>query len=111
VRLQPALHSAVLAGSARLALFASQLGASRMVVTYEHADMATAWEDPDADDAPTGIVVIDAGPDVGWGGHPVRWHPMVMTSGLTTNVGGPAVVAHWGPPDRCPDGQLPAAVA
>lgn len=95
---------------AAMGLFASQLRASRLLVTYEHADMASGWEDPDAGDAPTGVVVIDAGAD----SHTVRWHPMVMTVLPGTARPGPAAmaaaVAHWGPPARYPGGALPAAV-
>jgi hypothetical protein len=98
-----------------MGLFASQLGASRVVVTYEHADMALGWEDPDAGEAPTGIVVVDAARDE----HTVRWHPMVMTLATAISpsdvgpgaAGAPAVEACWGPPDRYPGGELPAAVA
>jgi len=104
-------HAAV----AAMGLFASQFGATRLVVTYEHADMALGWEDPAAAEAPTGIVVIDAGHIQRRDGHTVRWHPMVMTLAPDTTppgaTGAPAVMAHWGPPDRYPGGELPAAVA
>ena len=63
------------AAIAAMGLFPSQLGATRVVVTYEHADMALQWEDPAADEAPTGIVVVDAGHDAARDGHTVRWHP------------------------------------
>lgn len=87
-----------------MGLLGSQLGASRLVVTYEHADMATAWEDPDADRAPTGVVVVDAGRD----GHTVHWHPVLMAEGER----GDAVAVHatWGPPEVYPDAALPEAV-
>jgi hypothetical protein len=51
-----------------MGLLGSMLGASRLVVTYEHADLATALEDPRADQATTGVVVVDAGRD----GHTLR---------------------------------------
>jgi len=93
-------HNAV----AVMGLLGSQLGASRLVITYEHADMALAWEDHDADRAPTGIVVLDAGRDA----HAVRWHPVAMTEG--ERGGGVAVHAQWGPAQYYPDALLPDAV-
>lgn len=96
-------HAAV----AVMGLFGSMLTASRLVLTYEHADMAHAWEDPGADTAPTGVVVLDAGPEE----HTVRWHPALFTEGPDAGRGAPAVVARWGPPARYRDGRLPTAVA
>lgn len=43
-----------------MGLFGSMLDASRLLISYEHSDMALAWQDPGADDAPTGVVVVDA---------------------------------------------------
>lgn len=99
-------HAAV----AVMGLFGSMLGASRLVVTYEHADMATAWQDPAADRAPTGVVVIDAGPNAGPGGHTVRWHPVQWTDAPDAARGGPLLSTRWGTPSRHPGGRLPAAV-
>lgn len=93
-------HAAV----AAMGLLGSQLGATRLVVTYERADMAIAWEDPDADHAPTGIVVLDAS----HGEHAVRWHPVLMTEGKRGS--GPAVQAEWGAPQRYPSAALPGAI-
>lgn len=95
-------HAAV----AVMGLFGSMLAASRLVITYEHADMARAWEDPGADIAPTGVVVVYAGREE----HMVRWHPALFTEGPDAARGGAAVLAHWGPPARYPGERLPSAV-
>lgn len=98
-------HAAV----ALMGLFGSMLTASRLVFTYEHADMARAWQDSAAEDAPAGVVVIDAARDPREG-HTIRWHPARLTVGADIEGGGLVVVATWGPPARHPDGRLPAAV-
>ncbi|WP_219418591.1 hypothetical protein [Pseudonocardia nigra] len=100
-------HAAI----AVMGLFGSMLGASRLVVTYEHADMARAWEDPAADTAPTGVVVVDAARDPAQDGHTIRWHPALFTEGPDAADDGPAVLAHWGPPAQYRAGRLPSAVA
>lgn len=102
-------HTAV----AVMGLFGSMLDASRLLISYEHSDMALAWQDPGAEDAPTGVVVVDAArdprrdPD---GGHTIRWHPVRYTMS-TDSQGRPSVLPTWGPPARYPGGRLPAAVA
>jgi len=80
-------HAAV----AVMGLFGSMLGASRLVLTYEHADMARAWEAPGAEDAPAGVVVVDAAWDLREG-HTIRWHPARLTGGADIEAGGPVVV-------------------
>ena len=99
-------HEAV----AVMGLFGSMLGASRLVFTYEHADMARAWEAPGAEDAPDGVVVVDAARD-SREGHMIRWHPVRLTGGSDITGGGPVVVPSCGPPARHPGGRLPDAVA
>jgi hypothetical protein len=102
-------HEAV----AVMGLFGSMLDASRLLISYEHADMALGWQDPGAEDAPTGVVVVDAArdprrdPD---GGHTIRWHPVRYTM-CTDSQGRPAVLPTWGPPARHPGGHLPTAVS
>lgn len=107
-------HAAV----AVMGLFASMLDGARLVICYEHADMALAWQDPGADTAPTGQVVIDAArhPDQDLdGGHVIRWHPLRFTDPTDpTRTGvapGQSLRVQWGPPARHPGGRLPAAVA
>jgi hypothetical protein len=106
-------HAAV----AVMGLFGSMLDAARLVICYEHADMARAWQDPAADSAPTGVVVIDAArhaerePD---GGHTIRWHPLRFTNPAAPTPSGVSprpVRVQWGPSARHPGGRLPAAVA
>lgn len=102
-------HTAV----AVMGLYGSMLGACRLLVTYEHADMALAWEDPAAASAPTGLVVVDAARDPGLdpaGGHTIRWHPVLFTEAPLVD-GRTSMLAHWGPPAHYPGGRLPPAVA
>ncbi len=89
-----------------MGLLGSMLGASRLVVTYEHADLATALEDPRADQATTGVVVVDAGRD----GHTLRWHPVLMTEGPAAHGGASTVRTEWGPAARYADAVLPDPV-
>lgn len=103
-------HEAV----AVMGLFGSMLDASRLLISYEHSDMVLGWQDPDAEDAPTGVVVVDAArdprrdPD---GGHTIRWHPVRYTM-RTDHEGRPvSILPTWGPPARYPGGRLPAPVA
>lgn len=98
-------HAAV----AVMGLFGSMLGASRLVVTYEHADMALAWQDPAAGQAPVGVVVVDAARDPREG-HTIRWHPARLIGHPDPEDGRPVVRADWGPPAQHPGGRLPAAV-
>jgi hypothetical protein len=99
-------HAAV----AVLGLFGSMLGASRLVFTYEHAEMARAWENRGAESAPAGVVVVDAARDPKEG-HAIRWHPALFAWGQDVAGGGPVIVPSWGPPARHPGGRLPDAVA
>jgi hypothetical protein len=108
-------HAAV----AVMGLFASMLDATRLVICYEHADMARAWQDPAADSAPTGVVVVDAAryPDRDpEGGHTIRWHPVRFAdptepAAYGDGPTGRPVLVQWGPPARHRGGRLPAAVA
>lgn len=102
-------HEAV----AVMGLFGSMLDASRLLISYEHADMALAWQDRGAEDAPTGVVVVDAARDPRRdldGGHTIRWHP-VRYAMSTDSLGRPSILPTWGPPARYPGGQLPTAIA
>lgn len=89
-----------------MGLLGSTLGASRLVVTYEHADLAAALEDLRADQAPAGVVVLDASRD----GHAVRWHPVLMTEGPAAPGGASPVRVEWGPAARYADAVLPDPV-
>jgi hypothetical protein len=65
------------AAIAAMGLMGSMLSASRLVVTWENADLCTALQLPGEDGFPAGIVVVDADRR----GHVVRWHPMRMHIG------------------------------
>lgn len=49
------------AAVAALGVLPSALGASRLVLTWEHADLCTALELPGVEGFPAGVVVVDAG--------------------------------------------------
>ncbi len=66
-----------------LGLIPSVLGATRLVVAWEHGDMCTARE-LTGTDFPRGVVVLDAGPTR----HMLRWYPLR----LTVDPGGTTVV-------------------
>lgn len=88
-----------------LGLFGSLFGVSRMVVSWEYCDLAVALEEPDADAAPMGIVVLDATPI----GHTVRWHPMRLHAGPVVE-GVQTVRPEWGEVRRYENGDLPRPV-
>lgn len=92
-----------------MGLLGSMLGASRVVATWEHADLCTALELPGADEVQTGVVVVDADR----AGHVLRWHPAVFRTGSpTATPGGPVAWAEWGQAVTYPrDVELPGPVA
>jgi hypothetical protein len=96
------------AGAAVAALGAlpSALAASRLVITWEHADLCTALETPGAEAASTGVVVVDAD----WSGHVLRWHPMQVHAGDIGELQIPTVVPEWGPTQSFRDAPLPGPV-
>jgi hypothetical protein len=91
-----------------MGLVGSMLGATRMVIAFENADLCTALELPDADQAVPGIVVIDADR----AGHAMRWRPVLFHEGPVNSAGAATVRPEWGPMMRYPrDFALPRAVA
>lgn len=88
-----------------MGLMGSMLGAARLVVAYENDDLSRALELPDADQAPPGVVVIDADRDA----HEVRWRPVRFHRGPPNAAGGATVLPEWGPGPALPAG--PAAAA
>lgn len=91
-----------------MGLVGSLLGAARLVVAFENADLCTALELPGAGEAVPGMAVIDADRD----GHEMRWRPVQFQPGQPNAVGGATVLPEWGPALRYPrDFPLPAAVA
>ena len=90
-----------------MGVIGSLLGASRLLVVWEHQDLCTALELPGAESEPYGQVVVDAERD---GGHVLRWRPFRLHIGQPTSVGLPSVVPEWGDPALHPDVKLPTPV-
>ena len=82
-----------------MGVLGSMLGASRLVLTWEHQDMSAALHLPDA---PAGQVVLDAHRH---GGHVLRWHPVWIEPATAAAASGVAPV--WGPVDTVSDAALP----
>lgn len=93
-----------------MGLLGSMLLATRLVVTFENADLCTALQLPGADDVATGVAVVDADRA---GSHVLRWHPATFRDDGPPDVrGAPGHRAVWGR-TRVYGGdvQLPVAVA
>lgn len=91
---------------AALGVLPSALRASRVIVTWENADLCTALETPGADSAGPGVVVVVADRV----GHVLRWHPMRIRAGGIGELGAPTVVPEWGPAQSFPAATLPGPV-
>lgn len=77
-----------------MGLVASMVGATRLVVTWENADMWAALRHSAADIAARAVVVVDAvraGHD-----HTLRWHPMRLHEGPLSAGGVPTCRPEWG---------------
>lgn len=92
------------AAVAALGHLPAAMGAARLVLSWEHNDLGTALELPDASEP--AVVVVDADRD----GHEVRWHPFDMGFGALSSSGVPTLVPHWQASWREPGGWLPAPV-
>lgn len=90
-----------------LGLVASFVNASRLVLSWEQADLQIALQRP-GELLPTGLVLVDV-PRVGE--HVVRWNPAELVQTGTRADGCPVVRASWGPAQWIPGGRLPAPVA
>lgn len=95
------------AAVASMGLLGSMLGASRLVVTWENADLCTALELPGDDGFPAGVMAVDADRN----GHVLRWHPMRMHPGPLSRAGAQTIAPEWGPRDRTRSAALPVPVA
>lgn len=82
------------------------VGASRLVITWEHADLCTALELP-GEFFPPGVVVLDAART---GGHVLRWHPMRMYLAPPRPDGSVTITPQWGPQVEHRDVELPAPI-
>jgi hypothetical protein len=92
---------------AALGVLPSALGASRLVLAWEHADLCTALELPGADGFPAGMVVVDAGRTT----HTLRWHPMRLHLGPVSGDGVQTVIPEWGAERRFENAALPEPIA
>ena len=90
-----------------LGVAASLVGASRLVLAWEHQDLCTALEKPGAGDEPCGQVAVDVHRH---GGHVLRWHPFRLHAGPADPQGWPTAVPTWGAPALHRDAVLPLAV-
>lgn len=91
-----------------MGLFPAMLGASRVLLAWEHRDLSVTLYLDHADRAPTGHVAVDANRD---GGHVLRWHPYREQDGPPGLRGLPSVIPLWGEPMLHPDVELPNPVA
>ena len=89
-----------------LGLLPSVVSATRLVVVWEHADLAAALESPEALDGelPNGLVMVDAL----MSSHVVRWHGVGFHIGLP---GEDLLIPEWRPVVEHPEGRLPDPVA
>ncbi len=81
--------------------------ASRLLITWEHADLCTALELPDTEGVPAGVVVVDADRHR----YVLRWHPMRMHRGAVDGEGIRKVMPEWGTGRSIDDAVLPEPVA
>lgn len=91
------------AAIAELGILPSVLAATRLVVTWEHADLCTALELPGGP-FPPGVVVLDAPVD---GAETLRWYPFRLDAGPLDAAGAPTVVPVWSDPVQHQDPVLP----
>lgn len=98
----------VVTAMGQMGLFPAMLGASRVMVAWEHRDLSVALNLPDAERAPTGHVAVDAHRD---GGHLLHWHPYQEQDGPPGPGGLPSVIPLWGEPTLHHDVELPNPAA
>jgi hypothetical protein len=92
---------------ATLGVLPSALGATRLVLSWELADLYAALELPGADQVPSGVVVVDADRY----SHRLRWHPMTFQEGPPTTAGDRVTaIPTWGEPEHVPGAALPTPV-
>lgn len=91
---------------AALGALPAAMRAPELVVTWEHANLATALE-LQGGPWPSALAVLVASQDC----HEVRWHPFEVQLGPTMRSGGQTLVPLWGPPRREADSELPGPIA
>jgi len=92
---------------AGLGVLPAALRASRLVVTWENADLCTALQLPGDDGFLPGVVVLDATRD----GHVLRWHPMRMHLAPAAGGSTATVDPEWGPVQHVRNGELSGPVS
>lgn len=89
-----------------LGVLPSVLHATRLVVTWESADLRVALDEPGAT-FPNAVAVLDADLD----GHVLRWYPFDLAVGpINPDNGCPTAAAQWGTAGRYPNHPLPEPV-
>lgn len=82
------------------------LAATRIVLTWEHADLRAAFGMSGAH--PNALVLVDA--DL-TGEHDLWWHPFVLDVGPCAAAERACALPEWGQPERRSDVRLPTPVA
>lgn len=82
------------------------LAADRVVVCWEHVELAAALQVPGAHALQPGLVVVDAYAT----GHEVRLHPIRLRPGPDGDADNPVVEPEWGPVSQFVGGHLPEPV-
>lgn len=91
---------------ARMGVLPAAMRTQELVVTWEHADLATAL-DLDGGPFPMAVAVLVASRDH----HEVRWHPFEVQVGPMAPSGFPTLIPSWSPAWREADGELPEPIA
>jgi hypothetical protein len=100
-RFEPGMDAEV--GVASMGVLPAVLDADRVVVCWEHVELAAALEVPGAYALPPGLVVLDARRT----GHEVRFHPLRLRPNEDSDD---VVDPRWGPVRRVVDGELPRPI-
>jgi hypothetical protein len=89
----------------RLGALPAALYATRLVLTWEHADLYTALEMP-GDVFPTALALVEATLTT----HTLTWHPFALRWGDVGSLGVPTAIPTWAPWSKHREGQLPAPI-
>ncbi|MHA6629149.1 hypothetical protein ACU61A_27255 [Pseudonocardia sichuanensis] len=90
-----------------MGLVASMAEASRLVMTWEFADLAVALQQPGAEVLPNALMVLDADQTQ----HTLRFHPVQLHLSPGRVDGAPVVRPEWGHATHHRDADLPTPVA
>jgi hypothetical protein len=89
----------------RLGALPAALYATRLVLTWEHADLYTALEMP-GDVFPTALALVEAT----FTTHTLTWHPFTLRWGDIGPLGVPTAIPTWAASSKHRNGQLPAPI-